>query len=1026
MTRTLLLAPTGSGKTDYAIQLARATSVAAQPVLVCVASARQAAMWRRRLAAAGGALGVHVLTFDRLVAACLRDARAAYTELQEPVQFRLIRTLVEDHDLGHYAPLSHKPGFVSVLQQMFQELKQALINPSDFYTAVADLDEPRLAELALLYFWYQASLQENSWADRIGLHWLALEQLDAHPHVGVGWPLLIVDGFDDFTAVQLHIFRILSRRVGQFTLLLTHSPDVDYPRFRRTLDAVQEKLALAPQPLPGGVPITPLRTLAGVVFSRDKGTIDTADRLTLLELPDQVAEVRAALRWLKRILVTRDDLHTGDLALLARDMTPYRPFVQQIAAEFGLPVHILGKQPLLRNPAVAALLDLFALMLPRGGEPALPRRQVIEAWRSPYFDWSWPTAGITLTPDDATQLERAALDGRVIGGLSQWHETFEKLAGRDPDSLDAERDDPRQAPPVGPAAAALAARFAHFTSCLQPPAAARRLRDYVAWLETLIGPDPDRPHPDPSPDDAFTLGMIDRIRSDASIASSADIAALRALKEVLRGLVWAEEALDLTAEVDYAQFVAELRGAVEAASYAPPPPNGRHLLVADANEVRGLSFAAVALIGLAEGVFPQTVREDPFLRDADRALLREAGLPLQPSTLSSERAYFYQTLGRARDALLLTRPRLAASGAEWEPSPFWQEVAARTTAKSTRPADLTPSDAASLDELLVAAARYPAVASHFDAAQTVAWQRVARAGQALRQPTAGHLHHHAADLANRYGADHVWSASRLETYRSCAYRFFIGSVLELKPREEPAVGVGARGLGTIYHDILEAIYRSDRLTDDLARDELIALVHAIAQPILDDAPAKHGFRETAWWTQTRAEIIANVVESVLALREVAAGFRPLRFEQWVEGQIGAGERAFRLHGVVDRIDVADDGRFRVIDYKLGGPSAFTKKAFAEGEKLQLPLYALAAREALGLGPIADGFYWHVTHAARSTFTLADFDGGVEGALDTAVSYALDVIDGVRRGHFKPEPPGGGCPDYCPAVAFCRHYRPRSF
>ena len=39
-------------------------------------------------------------------------------------------------------------------------------------------------------------------------------------------------------------------------------------------------------------------------------------------------------------------------------------------------------------------------------------------------------------------------------------------------------------------------------------------------------------------------------------------------------------------------------------------------------------------------------------------------------------------------------------------------------------------------------------------------------------------------------------------------------------------------------------------------------------------------------------------------------------------------------------------------------AAAVSRAFAEGRKLQLPLYALAAQETLRLGVVADGFYWH--------------------------------------------------------------------
>jgi RecB family exonuclease len=136
-----------------------------------------------------------------------------------------------------------------------------------------------------------------------------------------------------------------------------------------------------------------------------------------------------------------------------------------------------------------------------------------------------------------------------------------------------------------------------------------------------------------------------------------------------------------------------------------------------------------------------------------------------------------------------------------------------------------------------------------------------------------------------------------------------------------------------------------------------------------------------------------------------------------------GEDAFRLRGFIDRVDRAPDDRVRIIDYKTAGPSSYSSRAVLEGKKLQLPLYALAARDALELGEPAEGFYWHVQHAEPSPFQMSKFEDGADGAMEVAVEKAWEAVRGARDGHFVPHPPDGGCPSYCPAAGFCWHYRP---
>ncbi|MCA9873498.1 MAG: hypothetical protein KC441_07585, partial [Anaerolineales bacterium] len=90
MPKQIFFAPAASGKTAYTLNLARQEAASLrQEVRICVPTGLQAQAWRQRLAAAGGAIGVYVLTFDKLVATCLNEANEAYTQLIDPVQYRL-------------------------------------------------------------------------------------------------------------------------------------------------------------------------------------------------------------------------------------------------------------------------------------------------------------------------------------------------------------------------------------------------------------------------------------------------------------------------------------------------------------------------------------------------------------------------------------------------------------------------------------------------------------------------------------------------------------------------------------------------------------------------------------------------------------------------------------------------------------------------------------------------------------------------------------------------------------------------
>jgi ATP-dependent helicase/DNAse subunit B len=1070
----LYLAPAAAGKTAYVLARAREASrdLAAVPRVV-VPTHLQARAARRRLAEMGGTIGVRVLTFDGLYAEVLAAASEIYVELSEPVQYRLIRAVVDSLPLTYYAPLADRPGFIQVLQRLIGELKAARVHPDDFAQAVRTLgDETRLAELAQIYAAYQARLQAQGWADRAGLGWLAVEALEQRaPDMGQDWPLLAVDGFDSFTPIQVALLQVLAGRGGELVVTLTGDMSggpvsLAHRRFAKTYAILEHALGVQAEPLlhidrsAGGVtpplPARALSHLAHNLFRAGGSQADASGTVELVEAPDRSTEARAALRWLKARIVL-DGCRPGEVALLTRNVAPYRPFIQQTAAEFGLPIRLVDGLPLRENPAVVALLGLLQMALPNSaGELSLTRRAVVEAWRSPYFAWSMQArlaaddgGGGGIESGDADDLDAVARWGRVIGGQAQWSEALERLVAQ---AAEPSEDDDRGIPaglPRDETARMLRTKFERFLARITPPDGARSYRVFVGWLETLIGPDAigaDAIGGDALvAEDPVSLQVVAQARGGAATTAERDIAALAGLKDVLRGLVWAEEALG-TSPVDFARFVTELAGALDAASYYLPA-HGDHeeILVADVVQARGLSFRAVAVLGLAEGEFPATLGEDPFLRDADRQRLHgECGLPLEPSTGGAEAEFFHEAITRSRERLLLTRPRLADNGAPWQASPYWEAVRRLVTVTPDRLSSESaprPGEAASWPELLESLALHDG----YEAARRWAGQSepertggVAAAVQVLQprrssaggSPFDGELSGLADVFTQRFSPERTWSASRLESYRSCPFAFFVSRVLGLEPREEPAEGLDARQLGNIYHHIFEQLYRKVTGppvgTADL--DALLAALPAVAAAVLDETPRLEGFRVNAWWMQTRGEIADNVRRSVEALTALPGGFVPLAQEAaFLDNDsliVTDGDDAFRVRGYIDRMDRAPDGGLRIIDYKTGGPATFTVKAVVEGKKLQLPLYALAAEQALGLGPVVDGFYWHVQHAEASKFTLAGFEGGPAAAVETALAHAWAAVRGARAGQFVPHPPAEGCPDYCPAVAFCWHYRPR--
>jgi len=121
-------------------------------------------------------------------------------------------------------------------------------------------------------------------------------------------------------------------------------------------------------------------------------------------------------------------------------------------------------------------------------------------------------------------------------------------------------------------------------------------------------------------------------------------------------------------------------------------------------------------------------------------------------------------------------------------------------------------------------------------------------------------------------------------------------------------------------------------------------------------------------------------------------------------------RVVHVRGAADRVDRTADGALLVIDYKTGKPyKAFGDDPTVAGTRLQLPVYAHAAREAYGTPDSPDGpdgpdgpdapvqaAYWFVTTRGEFRWLPLPLDAAVSARFDTVVRK---ILDGIAAGAF---------------------------
>jgi ATP-dependent helicase/nuclease subunit B len=259
------------------------------------------------------------------------------------------------------------------------------------------------------------------------------------------------------------------------------------------------------------------------------------------------------------------------------------------------------------------------------------------------------------------------------------------------------------------------------------------------------------------------------------------------------------------------------------------------------------------------------------------------------------------------------------------------------------------------------------------------------------------------------------SASRLETWAKCPLRYYLGQVLKLGDRDDPerTTELSAMDRGSLVHTVLEIFIQEaiDRPGGPPAPNEAWTdadrhRIRGIAAEVFAQYHAEGRTGRALTWQRTRADLLADLDTFLTAddAHRAANGVRPAHTEMpfGVKGEpplsieLDDG-RVLTFRGFADRVDVADDGRAVVLDYKTGGGKYGTldEDPVQEGTTLQLGIYAEAAKDRLGADEV-DTHYWMTS--AKGGFVKHGYEWD-DDRRERFLGVVEAVVDGIEGGVF---------------------------
>ena len=753
----------------------------------------------------------------------------------------------------------------------------------------------------------------------------------------------------------------------------------------------------------------------------------------LVSAPDPVEEVAVAVREVVAALKGSDGrppLRPERIAVLHRSRHPYAAMLHAGLDDAGVPHHAPAVTTLAQSVpgrVVTSLLDIAS-----GG---FRRSDVSKLWRAgPLLD---PVTGRAIR---ASRWDRLVREAGVGGGLEQWRQRLHRAITAREERLARYRSISHDPPPEtdDPSDATGAA---HGNAADWRIAGWRAIADHVDALAELLTPPAERTWPAWS---TWLAGLLDGLVGPSAKARQPE--AFERVRQAIASLADLE-GIEVPPDLD------RLRRALEPELEQPDRSHGRFghgVLVGRLVDAVGSDLDLVVVLGAADGQFPPRRREDPLLPDSVRSA---TGGLLGPRGLRRDEEHrdVLAALAAAPVRILSTPRADPREQRERQPAAWYVAACSTLAGRIVASADLAAlrgegwfDDIPSFEA--GPAGSWPATPRELDLGDLLAeHRRLAGDPAAITTGVVASAHPAlglglVAATARREGRFDEWSGqvepvdelriseahprspTGLEKYASCPFRSFLGDVLRVGAIDDPtdAELISPMDEGSLVHEVLETFVAG--ALGKPPQEPWTEAERSRLSTIVDDVTGRYEAEG-----RTGLPLLWSVRQGQLRhqLDRVLDADERLRAEHDVspvEVELGFGDdedvpvavtladgRNVSFRGFIDRIDRSVDGRRLVVyDYKTSNPDSFSamRRSIGEGDltargtKLQLPIYALAARARYPDAEVVASYYWFVGRKGLGRTVGATVDARMEQRFREIVGV---VVDGIEAGRFPANP-----------------------
>jgi ATP-dependent helicase/nuclease subunit B len=421
------------------------------------------------------------------------------------------------------------------------------------------------------------------------------------------------------------------------------------------------------------------------------------------------------------------------------------------------------------------------------------------------------------------------------------------------------------------------------------------------------------------------------------------------------------------------------------------PPTTDGIIMGTMQRTRTGNVKAMVVIGANEGILPQDPGNEGLFSLEEKVLFREKGKEIckvDEIRLQEERLGIYRNLSKPTEILWISYSVADEDGKEIRPSEIIYEIVSSFHDISIKKDVLNQPDSLKLISGTINSLKHLTEKMRSSGDVAPEWKAVynwylENKTKTLQKVTSGLSFTNKQDNLPRELVESLFlrdeatnislSPSRIEKYSRCPFSHLIS--YGLRPDERRVYQVAGREIGDIYHICLMKISRAlsqhgVAITSEnskwmtITKEECKDFVEkTIAEEI---GKYKEGLFEAGNEEKYKAERLEDICTEIcwILIMQVRAGkIKESKFEvSFGRGKeikpivINLPGEEVYIEGKIDRMDILDSDKIKIIDYK-SGIEKFDCNEAVKGYRLQLMLYMKAAQESRRQP--AGIFYFHI-------------------------------------------------------------------